>query len=245
MRLSQAWIVARHDMRLLRQRRGILIGLIAFPLGVGLGFPAIVEFLLLPRGGPDPGSWAPMFIDAFAFWFVIGAASIPTSIASYSIIGEKVSKSLEPLLSTPTTDGEILLGKALAALLPTLLAGWVGALVFQVAIDLETVGPFGYLFYPNWQMAVELFVAMPIVALMAIEASVVISSRVADIRTAQQYAGLIFVPMIFIYVASEIILPLNALNLVYVSGGFGLVALLLYWVSLKAFRREEILTRWR
>ena len=245
MRLSQAWIVARHDLGLLRQRRGILFGLIAFPIGVGLGFPALVEFLLLPHGGPNPGTWAPMFIDAFAFWFVIGAASLPTTIASYSIVGEKVSKSLEPLLSTPTTDGEILLGKALAALLPTLIAAWIGALVFQVAIDLETVGPFGYLYYPNWEMAVELFVALPVVALMAIEASVVISSRVTDIRSAQQYAGLIFVPMIFIYVAAEVVLTLTVVNLLYISAGFGLLTLGLFWLSLKAFHRDEILTRWK
>lgn len=245
MRLSQAWIVARHDMQLLRQRRGIFVGLVAFPIGIGLGFPALVQFLLLPRGGPDPATWAPMFIDAFAFWFVIGAASLPTSIASYSIVGEKVSKSLEPLLSTPTTDGEILLGKTLAALVPTLLAMWIGALLFQVLIDLETVGPFGYLYYPNWQMAVELFVAMPLVALMAIEAAVVISSRVTDIRSAQQYAGVIFVPMIFVYVAAEVVLTLNVINLLYISAVIGLLALILFWVSVKAFRREEILTRWK
>jgi ABC-2 type transport system permease protein len=245
MRLSQAWIVARHDLQLLRQRRGILVGLIALPIGIGLGFPALVQFLLLPRGGPHPATWAPMFIDAFAFWFVIGAASLPTSIASYSIVGEKVSKSLETLLSTPTTDGEILLGKTLAALIPTLLAMWIGALLFQVLIDLETIGSFGYLFYPNWQMAVELFVAMPLVALVAIEAAVVISARVTDVRSAQQYAGVIFVPMIFVYVAAEVVLPLTAMNLLYISAVFGLLALVLFWVSMRAFRREEILTRWK
>jgi ABC-2 type transport system permease protein len=245
MRLSQAWIVARHDMQLLRQRRGIFLGLVAFPIGVGLGFPALVEFVILPRGGPHPATWAPMLINAFAFWFVIGAASLPTSIASYSIVGEKVSKSLEPLLSTPTTDGEILLGKTLAAFVPTLVAAWAGALLFQVLIDLETVGPFGYLFYPNWQMAVELLVAMPLVALTAIEVSVVISSRVTDVRTAQQFAGVIFVPMILVYVAAEVVLPLNATNLLWISATFGFLALILYWVSVKAFRREEILTRWK
>jgi ABC-2 type transport system permease protein len=245
MRLSQAWIVARHEIQLIRQRRGIFVGLVALPIGIGLGFPALVQFLLLPRGGPHPATWAPMFIDAFAFWFVIGAASLPTTIASYSIVGEKVSKSLEPLLSTPTTDGEILLGKTLAALVPTLLAMWIGALLFQVLIDLETVGPFGYLYYPNWQMAVELFVAMPLVALMAIEAAVVISSRVTDIRSAQQYAGVIFVPMIFVYVAAETVLTLNAVNLLYISAVVGLLVLILFWVSVKSFRREEILTRWK
>lgn len=245
MRFSQAWIVARHDIQLLRQRRGIFLALVALPLGLGLGFPVLVGLLLLPRGGPDPATWAPMFIDAFAFWFVIGAASLPTSIASYSIVGEKVSKSLEPLLATPTTDGEILLGKTLAALLPTLLAMWVGALLFMGLIDLETVGPFGYLYYPNWQMAVELFVAMPLVALLAIEAAVVISSRVTDVRMAQQYAGVIFVPMIFVYVAAEVVLTLNVLTLLYLSAIFGLLALILYWASVKAFRRDEILTRWK
>lgn len=245
MRLSQAWIVARHDIQILLQRRGILAGLVAFPIGIGLGFPALVQFLLLPRGGADPARWAPMFIDAFAFWFVIGAASLPTSIASYGIVGEKVSKSLEPLLSTPTTDGEILLGKTLAALVPTLLAMWVGGLLFQVFMDLATVGPFGYLYYPNWQMAVELFVAMPLVAVLAIEAAVVISSRVTDVRSAQQYAGLIFVPMIFVYVAAEVVLTLNTLNLLYISAVFGVCTLILFWITVKAFRRDEILTRWR
>ncbi len=245
MRGSQAWIVARHELKLLRQRRGLIAGLIAYPLGVGLGFPALVGLVLIPRGGPDPASWAPMYIDAFAFWFVIGAASIPTSIASYSIVGEKVSKSLEPLLSTPTTDGEILFGKTLAALLPTLFAAWLGALLFQVLIDVETLGPFGYLYYPNLSMTIELFVTVPVVALVAIEASVVISARATDIRSAQQYASVMFVPLIIVYVAAEVILPLDPLHLLYISGIFALLALLLFEVSLKTFRREEILTRWK
>ncbi len=245
MRLSQAWVVARHELRQLRQRRGILVGLIAFPVGVGLGFPALVDLQLVPHGGPDPGSWAPMYLNAFAFWFVIGAASLPTTIASYSIVGEKVSKSLEPLLATPTTDGEILLGKALGALLPTLFAMWLGAALYQGLIDVGTVGAFGYLYYPNWQMAVELFVAAPLVALVAIEASVIISSRVTDFRSAQQYASVLLLPMIIIYVAAEIVLPLNAVNLLLLSGIFALVALALYRVSLRAFRRDEILTRWK
>jgi ABC-2 type transport system permease protein len=245
MRLSQAWIVARHDLQLLRQRRGVLVGLVALPIGIGLGFPALVHFLLIPRGGPDPASWAPMFIDAFAFWFVIGGAALPTTIASYSIVGEKVSKSLEPLLSTPTTDGEILLGKSLAALIPTVAAMWLGGILFQVLIDLATVGPFGYLYYPNWEMTVELLVAMPLVALMAVEAAVVISSRVTDVRSAQQYASVLFVPMIFVYVAAEVVLPLNTLNLFLISAVFGALDLALFWVSAKAFRREEILTRWK
>jgi ABC-2 type transport system permease protein len=243
MRFSQAWIIARHDMRLVVRKRGILAGLIGLPLGVGVGFPVLVE-LLLARGGPDPASWLPNFVQAFSFWFVIGAASLPTTIASYSIVGEKVSKSLEPLLSTPATDAEILVGKGLAAFLPALLATWAGSILFQVLIDAVTFGPFGYLYYPNWTMALELLVLLPLVALLATEASVVISSHVTDIRSAQQYAGLLFFPLIVVYVASEI-LGLDTTTLLYISGVAAVIALVLYFASIRTFHREEILTRWK
>ena len=39
MRLSQAWIVARHDLGFLRRRRSILYAVIAYPLGVSIGVP--------------------------------------------------------------------------------------------------------------------------------------------------------------------------------------------------------------
>jgi ABC-2 type transport system permease protein len=245
MRLSQAWTVARHDLGVLRERRGILVGLIAFPIAVGIGFPLLVGHVIIPREGRGASSVLPSLIDAFSLWFVIGAASLPTSIASYSIVGEKVSKSLEPLLATPTTDGEILLGKGLAALVPTLGAMWAGSAVFQVLMDLETRGPLGYLYYPNWQMAVVVLVAMPLAALLAIEASVVISSRVSDIRSAQQHAGVIFLPFIFLYIAAEVAFPLETTNMLYVSAGLAAVAVALFFASLKTFRRDDILTRWK
>ena len=243
MRFSQAWTVARHDMRLILRKRGIVAGLVGLPIGVGVGFPVLV-LVLLAKGGPDPGSWLPTYIEAFSFWFIIGAATLPNTIASSSIVGEKVSKSLEPLLSTPATDSELLVGKGLAALLPALLATWAGSVLFQVLIDAETFGPFGYLFYPNWTMALELLLLLPLVALLATEASVVISSHVTDIRSAQQYATLLFLPLIVVYVASEI-LGLDTTTLLYMSGVAALIALALYFASVRTFHREEILTRWK
>ena len=50
-------------------------------------------------------------------------------------MGEKVEKSLEPLLATPTTDGEILLGKSIAAFIPPVVATWAGAAIYMALID--------------------------------------------------------------------------------------------------------------
>lgn len=245
MRLSQAWIVARHDLGLLRRRRGIFLGLVAFPIGVGIGFPALVAYILAEAGGTGSSAWLPPLLEAFSFWFVIGSVSLPTSIASYSLVGEKVAKSLEPLLATPTTDGEILLGKSLAALLPTLGAMYLGAGLFQVLIDLETRGPFGYLFYPNWQAAVMLLLAMPLAALLAVEGSVIISSVVTDVRAAQQYAGIILFPFILLYIGAEIGFDLTTVHLLILSGILAAIDLALFGAALKSFHRDEILTTWK
>jgi ABC-2 type transport system permease protein len=200
---------------------------------------------ILPKGTIDPSAWLRGLIDAFSFWFVIGAATIPTTIASYSIIGEKVSKSLEPLLSTSTTDGKILVGKGLATLIPTVFGMGARSVLFQVFMDLETRGVLGYLYFPNWAMAFILFVLMPLAAVLAIEASVVISSHVTDIRSAQQYAGLIFLLLIFLYIAAEIVLTLNAVTLLYIAAGFAVVVLALFVASIRTSHREEIRTRWK
>lgn len=247
MRLSQALIVARHDIAIIRKKRGIVTGLIGMPLGVGIGFPLLVWYIVGQGGGMGGlESYLPYLVNAFSFWWVIGAAALPTAIAAYGIVGEKVERSLEPLLSTPSTDGEILLGKMLAAFLPTMVAVWAGSTLYMVLIDVFTRGPLGYLLYPSWAMAVILLTLAPLACLYSIEFSVIVSSRASDARSAQQYAGITFVPMIFIYVAGEIgLIPLDTTNLLYISGGMVLLVLALFYASERIFDREEILTRWK
>lgn len=245
MRLSQAWLVARHDLALVRQRKSILYGLVVFPFVVAVGFPLVVRYAEMHSGG-IPNSFLLSLLDAFSFWFVIGAATLPTAIASYSIVGEKTEKSLEPLLATPTTDGEILLGKTLTAFLPTVLAAWAGSVVFMLLMDLETRPHLGYLYYPNPEMAVILFGLAPLAALFAIELSILISARAVDVRSAQQLTGLVFLPFILLYVLGEIgVVVLDTTNLLYICGLLGAVVLGLFFVSRQTFHREEILTRWR
>jgi ABC-2 type transport system permease protein len=60
--------------------------------------------------------------ESIIYIFVVLATVLPSTIAAHSIVGEKVEKTLEPLLATPTTDGEILLGKGIAAFLPPIIS---------------------------------------------------------------------------------------------------------------------------
>src|SRR5438132_13137977 len=138
------------------------------------------------RTRDSPAAQLPVLLPAFAFFYLILAGFIPTSIASYSIVGEKVEKCLEPLLATPTTDGEILLGKGISAFLPPIVVILGGSAVFMVLMDLVTRGTLGYAFFPNWNAGIALFLMVPLAAIMSVEWNVIISSRVSDVRVAMQ-----------------------------------------------------------
>lgn len=244
MDLSKSWTITTKDFAVFRRKRSVIYGLVAFPLAIALGLPAVLA-LVVQRGSATYAQLTPL-MDAFAFFFVINTVYLSTSLASYSIVGEKVEKSLEPLLATPTTDSEILLGKVLAAFVPTIASTLLGATVFMATVDALSAPDLGYLFFPNWTIAVFLLLAAPLACLFSVEANVIISSRVADIRTAQQFGGLIVLPFAGLYVLAEIqVITLDVLALLVLSAILVPADILLFFVSRATFRREAILTKWR
>ncbi|HTY53529.1 MAG TPA: ABC transporter permease subunit [Methanomicrobiales archaeon] len=248
MRLSVAWIIASKELSIFRKKKSIFYSVIIFPLFVSVGLPLLVHTLMAGSGITSPNDITALLsvINAFAFFFIIGAATLPTAIASYSIIGEKREQSLEPLLATPTTDGEILLGKSIGALLPPLVAIWIGSVIFMGLIDYFLFGELGYLYYPNAVITVNMLVPVPLAALTAVELSVIISARVNDVRTAQQLGSLIVLPFALIYVLGEVgIIPITVTGLLLLSLVLFIIDAALFRLAIATFSREEILTRWR
>lgn len=244
MDLQSVWTITTKDFSIFRKKKSIIYALVAFPLGVALGLPAIIWYAMMK----DAVQFTDLIflVNSFAFFFIIVASILPAGMASYSIVGEKVEKSLEPLLATPATDGEILLGKSLAAFLPSIGATYFGASVFMVLIDAISRQQLGYLFYPNWTAGVFLLLAAPLVCLFSIELNVIVSARVNDVRTANQFGGLLVMPFAALYVLGEIhVLSLNTNNLLILSAVLLFVDVVLFFVSRSTFRREEILTKWK
>jgi ABC-2 type transport system permease protein len=245
MRLSKAWLIAARDFKVFRHQKNIWYSIVVFPVVISVIFPAVLEYAGSKSGGL-PAAQLPTLLNSFSFFFVIGAAFVPLGIASYSIVGEKVEKSLEPLLATPLTDGEILLGKTISAVLPTLVAMYGGALVFMVGIDEVTFHKLGYYYFPNWTIGVLLLVLVPIAVVLSVLFSVIVSSRVNDVRSASSFGILMFFPFLAIYLASEIgVISLDINNLLIISGMLLAVDVALFFVSTATFRREEILTKWK
>ena len=185
-------------------------------------------------------------LNQFLLLFMMMPLIIPVSIAAYSIVGEKTTRSLEPLLATPISTVELLTAKSLAAAIPAVAATWGAFLLFVILAPLAGAGTgvWGRLISPTWLAAV--FLLGPLMAIMSVNFAVMVSSRVSDPRVAEQLAAVVIVPLmviLFAQIAGVIVLNLSFMLIaavVLVVADIGLV-----YVGARLFQRETILTKWK
>jgi len=243
MKLWKSWVIAGKDFKIFRKKKRILYALIILPFILSIGLPLVLRSLTRPT---IPASEIIVLLNAFSFFYIILAYILPSTLASYSILGEKLEQSLEPLLATPTTDSELLLGKTIASFLPCIVVIYIGAIIFMVLSDAITYAAVGHLFFPNLIMAFILVLAVPLSAFLSIQINVIISSRVSDVRTANQLSILLFLPFIVLYVLLEVnIVSLNILNLLGIFLALLAADILMFYLSRSIFNRDAILTKWR
>jgi ABC-2 type transport system permease protein len=246
-RLSKSWIIAAKDFKTYRKKKNIIYSLVVVPFLVAVLITAVIGYVGQKNSVRTSPAELVVLLPAFLFFYVILAAYLATPIASYTIVGEKVEKSLEPLLATPTTDSEILLGKGMAAFLPPMAALLGGSAFFMLLMDLTTKDKLGYYYFPDWNSAVVILLLLPLALLMSVQVNVIISSRVTDIRSGQQLGALTVLPFAGLYGAGELnLINLgDTSNLLIIVAALLVVDVLLFFVSRTTFRREEILTKWK
>ncbi len=184
-----------------------------------------------------------MFGQQLRMVFMLIPLLISSIIPAYSIVGEKNSRTLEPLLATPISSMQLLLGKCLNALVISTVLSWLGGICFVIEALVFTVQPVtGLIITPGWLVA--LFLVVPGIALVPIAISVFVSSRVNDPRSAQQFSSLIVLVLaggVFLVLGMAVATPLLA---ILAAVGFGLLGAGSVYLAARLFRREIILTRW-
>jgi ABC-type Na+ efflux pump permease subunit len=244
MELWRAWAVTANDFSVFRRKKYVFYSLIALPVALSIGLPISVWLLIQRTAISAPQLEA--LLNAFSFFFIILPSLLPTVLASYSFVGEKLDKSLEPLLATPATDGELLLGKNLAAFIPSLLATYFGAAIFVALVDEISYGTIGSYYFPNLDFAVILVVGVPLACTFSVEVNVIISSLVSDIRAAQMLGIVVLIPVGGLYVLAETdFRSLDTTSVLLTSAVLLGLDALLYFLNRVTFRREEILTKWK
>lgn len=187
-----------------------------------------------------------LMIDQYLVFFLMIPLFVPMFIATYSIIGEKQTRSLEPLLATPVQVWELLLGKVLAATIPAVLVTWLAYVVTVAGAFLITTNPAlaGRMISPIWLLS--MLALVPLITLFAVSLAVIISSRVNDIRLAEQLGGMTVIPFVGLSIAIMMgVVLLNWQTFLIVLAVVTLLDAATVFLGVKLFRRETILTRWR
>ncbi|HUS99959.1 MAG TPA: ABC transporter permease [Candidatus Thermoplasmatota archaeon] len=187
----------------------------------------------------------PLMFNMVLMIFIIIPATLPTIIATYSIVGEKNNRSLEPLLATPTTDGELLAGKIFSAFIPSMGSTLLAFSLGVTLLDVVLVPKVGYPLLPNLTWILSIVLLAPTACLMSVLACVLVSSKVSDVRAAQQLGGFIVMPVVVLMlgVLSGFIF-LSPIMIVVFAGLFGCLDLGLFYFAKAIFNRENILTKW-
>ena len=244
MDFDNVWTIASKDFSIFFRKKNILIPVVLLHLLASIGFSLILYYVI------DQSffriSNLPALTDAFTFFFLLIIGPIPVGIGSYSFVGEKIEKTFEPLLASPATDNEILLGKCLVTFLPTIIGLFISLPVFAFLVDIFTVQKYGSFILPNEKFWIIFLLDIPLADLLSVELVVLISIIANDARIATQYGTLIVLPYGAIYVLIEIDkLTLNQQTLYEISGVIFISILILLFLIKKSFHREEILARWK
>lgn len=262
---TRGTIVASVCTREWREALGnkLLVGMTLFPplVILGAGIVAVWAAALNPPSqkdlqaiyaaapavvGLDPTEAVQGIIaQYFLILFMLIPTVVPLTIAIYSVIGEKAARTLEPLLATPVGIGELLLAKSVASTIPAVLVTWAAYLVYLGAVRVVgSPAAVRAVMAPGWVLAMVAMV--PLLTALSVNLGILISTRVNDVRVAQQIGGLVVVPVVGLGIAQvtgRVVLD-NGSFLVTTIALLAIDAIV-FGVARLAFQRENILTRWR
>ena len=128
-------------------------------------------------------------VDYALFLPLLIPVFVPTLMSAYSVVGEREQGTLEPVLTTPVSGAELLIGKAAAIFMPAVALGYLIFGVF-VAITQLFASPAVAAAVRHAPQLPAALVFIPLLAAWAIWVGLAISARVTDTRVAQQLSTL-------------------------------------------------------
>jgi ABC-2 type transport system permease protein len=181
----------------------------------------------------------------FLILFMLIPTVVPLTVAIYSVIGEKSARTLEPLLATPAGVGQLLFAKSVASTIPAVLVTWAAYLVYLVSV--QAVGSraaVNAVTAPRWLLAIVVLV--PLLTLLSVNLGIFISTRVNDVRAAQQIGGLVVVPIVGLGIAQVTgRVVLDDASFLQTAIVLAVLDVAVFALARLAFQRENILVRWR
>ena len=233
-----AWVVAQREikdqMRDWRILSPILIMTLFFPLLMNFTAEQAVDFVGRYGANIIGDRLIPFLLMVVGFFPI----SISLVIALESFVGERERLSLEPLLASPLTDGQLYLGKMLASLLLPLVAALLGIFVYLVGLYIRID------WIPPTQLLIQVVLLTIAQAVVMVSGAVVISSQATSVRAANLLASFVIMPVSQLIIAESLIMFWGRYDILWLLVlALFLISLVLGRMGLHLFHREALLGR--
>lgn len=235
---ARAGAIVQKELRDYRRNRYVIYTMALLPL-VFLVIP-IVELFAVHVAAASARFDARIGLSLL--YMLIEPAIIPSVLSAYSVVGEREQGTLEPVLTTPIRREEFLVGKAVAAFLPALVVAYVIFGVFLAAVALFADPAIASAVFERDHLLVQVLFT-PLVAGWSVWAGIAISTRVSDVRAAQQLATVASLPPLGIAALMQFNVITPSVGLALGLAGALLVIDGLAWRVVAAmFSRERLVT---
>ena len=138
------------------------------------------------------------------------------------------------------------MGKSLAAVIPAILATFGSFIVFIITAGFLITSKAVTLAFLDLRWLIAIFIVGPLIAVLAVNLSLMVSSRVNDPRAAEQISMILIVPVLGLFfgqMAGLFIINKEVISIIAII----LLAIdaFVVYLATRGFDREAILTRWR
>ncbi|MBP1466451.1 ABC transporter permease subunit [Candidatus Chloroploca sp. M-50] len=262
--------IARKDLKVAIQNKGVVLPIIILPLVLFVILPWIMVYassftettgasndigellarmpagLLHELSGFTPNQQLIVFslVYMLAPMFLIMPLMVSSVLAADSFAGEKERKTLEALLYTPITDRELFAAKLLGSWTTALAVTVLSFIVYAVMVNAAGWQSIGRIFFPNWMWIALVVWVTPAVAGLGLVVMVFASARAQGFQDAYQTGGLVVLPVIALMIGQVSGVMYFSLSVVMIVGlAIWLIDAVLLWFASKSFRRSQLMTK--
>lgn len=272
MNWNNVFTIAGKDIREARGNRAVwlpmlivpLIFVVVLPLGFIIGANTSPESFGTLTSDPDMRGFferMPSFMAAqleglngaqatlklmlgffFAPFFLIIPLMFSTVIAAESFAGERERKTIEALLYTPASDGELFVGKMVAAGAPSVLITWACFLAYAIVVNAGAYTTMGGLWFPVPTWYPLIFWVAPGISLLGIAFTVLISAKNPTFMGAYQSSASLVVLVLGMVIGQATGLLYLSVGLVLAMGAVvWLAAAAMTMIAVRSFNRSKLL----
>jgi ABC-type Na+ efflux pump permease subunit len=175
---SRIRAVVRKELRDYRRKRSIVVAMAIYP-AIFLIQPTLSVFVGSPTASRT-------YYDLPLLLLLLIPVIMPSTLAAYSVVGERDQGTLEPLLTTPIRRQEFILGKAAAVMIPTVVLSYAVYAIFFAVVRLFANPVVASSVFREGPVILALVLFTPLLAGWAIVVGMAVSVRASEVRVAQQ-----------------------------------------------------------